>query len=247
LTSTLPFRPFIDGLLSLVSPRRTKAGSRPALSATLTTTALNGSSLDEACAEAGGSENPRSRGSSSGAYGAFDRRQFRASQRCGRLARRALSSQRHGRTRGVADFGGLRAEAWRDHRCDRDLRVGNRDYAALASAFDTKPIARGQGKLDISDVALLLVQHEALQHGVTIRFELESGLPPVRGDWIQLQQVIVNLVVNGMEAMTSVQDRERMLPLLEQVAKTTRPLLVVAEDVEGENPPSFLRLSIFWP
>jgi hypothetical protein len=59
--------------------------------------------------------------------------------------------------------------------------------------------------------------------------------------------VIVNLVVNGMEAMTSVQDRERMLPLLEQVAKTTRPLLVVAEDVEGENPPSFLRLSIFWP
>src|SRR5260370_37833206 len=41
----MPFRPFIDGLLSLVSPRRTKAGSGPALSATLTTTALNGSSL----------------------------------------------------------------------------------------------------------------------------------------------------------------------------------------------------------
>jgi hypothetical protein len=44
-TSTMPFRPFIDGLLSLVSPRRTKAGPGPALSATLTTTALNGSSL----------------------------------------------------------------------------------------------------------------------------------------------------------------------------------------------------------
>src|SRR5262249_36716989 len=43
-TSTMPFRPFIDGLLSLVSPRRTKAGSGPTLSATLTTTALNGSS-----------------------------------------------------------------------------------------------------------------------------------------------------------------------------------------------------------
>jgi hypothetical protein len=44
-TSTMPFRPFIDGSLSLVSPRRTKAGLGPALSATLTTTALNGSSL----------------------------------------------------------------------------------------------------------------------------------------------------------------------------------------------------------
>src|SRR5262249_30392772 len=43
-TSTMPFRPFIDGLLSLVSPRRTKAGSGPTLSATLTTTPLNGSS-----------------------------------------------------------------------------------------------------------------------------------------------------------------------------------------------------------
>ena len=39
------FRPFIGGSLSLISPGPTQAGSRPALSATLTTTALNGSSL----------------------------------------------------------------------------------------------------------------------------------------------------------------------------------------------------------
>jgi hypothetical protein len=45
LTSFRLFRRFINGSLSLVSPDLTQAGSRPALSATLTTTALNGSSL----------------------------------------------------------------------------------------------------------------------------------------------------------------------------------------------------------
>jgi hypothetical protein len=45
LAPTMSFRPFIDGLLSLISPRLTQAESSPALPATLTTTALNGSSL----------------------------------------------------------------------------------------------------------------------------------------------------------------------------------------------------------
>jgi PAS domain S-box-containing protein len=69
-------------------------------------------------------------------------------------------------------------------------------------------------QLDLNEVveeAGKLIRHEALQHGVTIRFELASRLPAVRGDRIQLQQVIVNLAVNGMEAMTSVEDREREL------------------------------------
>lgn len=96
-------------------------------------------------------------------------------------------------------------------------------------------------QLDINGVveeAVTLVQHEALRHGVAIRLELASGLPPVRGDRIQLQQVIVNLAINGMEAMTSVQDRERVLIIRTQRHQSSR-VLVAVEDagigIEPEN------------
>jgi PAS domain S-box-containing protein len=96
-------------------------------------------------------------------------------------------------------------------------------------------------QLDINGVveeAVTLVQHEALRHGVAIRLELASGLPPVSGDRIQLQQVIVNLAINGMEAMTSVQDRERVLIIRTQRHQSSR-VLVAVEDagigIEPEN------------
>src|SRR5262249_43431654 len=62
-------------------------------------------------------------------------------------------------------------------------------------------------QLDINEVvaeAVTLVRHEALRYGVTMRLELASGLLSVRGDRIQLQQVIINLVVNGTQAMAAV-------------------------------------------
>ena len=66
--------------------------------------------------------------------------------------------------------------------------------------------------LDINDVireAILLVQREVLGHGVSLRTELASALPPVLGDRVQLQQVIINLLINGVEAMAPITDRPR--------------------------------------
>ena len=42
---------------------------------------------------------------------------------------------------------------------------------------------------------------------VSLRTELAAALPPVLGDRIQLQQVVINLVMNGLEAMAPVTDR----------------------------------------
>ncbi|UVO35966.1 PAS domain S-box protein [Bradyrhizobium arachidis] len=68
--------------------------------------------------------------------------------------------------------------------------------------------------LDINQVVrdvIALVTRELVSHQVTLRSELTSALPRVLGDRIQLQQVIINLVMNGIEAMDAVTDRPREL------------------------------------
>jgi PAS domain S-box-containing protein len=64
----------------------------------------------------------------------------------------------------------------------------------------------------VSDV-LALVQRELLNHQVSVRMELAADLPMVRADRVQLQQLIINLVINGIEAMQAVTDRPRELTI----------------------------------
>lgn len=64
----------------------------------------------------------------------------------------------------------------------------------------------------IGEVAAL-VDSEIQKHGATLRVVLASGLPAVSGDRIQLQQVLINLVMNGLEAMDAVTDRPRRLTI----------------------------------
>jgi C4-dicarboxylate-specific signal transduction histidine kinase len=68
--------------------------------------------------------------------------------------------------------------------------------------------------LDINEVireAIPLVQREVFNHGASLRAELASALPPVLGDRVQLQQVVINLLINGVEAMAPIMDRPREL------------------------------------
>ncbi len=68
--------------------------------------------------------------------------------------------------------------------------------------------------LDINEAineVIGLVQHELQSHLVSLQLDLAAALPPVVADRVQLQQVILNLVVNGIEAMQPVTDRPREL------------------------------------
>jgi signal transduction histidine kinase len=90
-----------------------------------------------------------------------------------------------------------------------------RRIRALAKKTDTK-----MAPLNLNDVlneALSFAQHELLSSQVTLRMEQASALPVILADKVQLQQVILNLVINGIEAMQSVTDRARELVIrLEQ-------------------------------
>jgi PAS domain S-box-containing protein len=63
----------------------------------------------------------------------------------------------------------------------------------------------------VVDEVLALVQRELFRHRVPLRKELAPSLPMVLADRVQLQQVIINLVMNGVEAMQLVSDRPREL------------------------------------
>ncbi|HKE58948.1 MAG TPA: PAS domain S-box protein [Pyrinomonadaceae bacterium] len=70
--------------------------------------------------------------------------------------------------------------------------------------------------LDLSDVArevLDLVGHEAQRKQVTLVPELGTALPAVAADRVQLQQVLLNLVMNGIEAMSAIAERKPELRL----------------------------------
>ena len=54
------------------------------------------------------------------------------------------------------------------------------------------------------------------RHRIVIRESLAEDLPPIMGDRIQLQQVLLNLIMNGIEAMTAVVDSHRELVIWAQ-------------------------------
>ncbi len=90
--------------------------------------------------------------------------------------------------------------------------------------------------LDINDVireAILLVQREVLSHGVSLRTELSSALPDVLGDRVQLQQVVINLLINGIEAMASITDRPREIRIRSQLHEAGQVLVAVLDSGNG--------------
>ncbi|GMP12039.1 PAS domain S-box protein [Bradyrhizobium sp. TM239] len=86
--------------------------------------------------------------------------------------------------------------------------------------------------LDINQVvreAVALVRRELAIHAVSVRMELASDLPRICGDRIQLQQVLINLVVNGIEAMHANVDRPRELAIRSSRTDDDRLLLTVTD------------------
>jgi signal transduction histidine kinase len=81
-----------------------------------------------------------------------------------------------------------------------------------------------------------------VKNGVSLRTQLAAGLPLVKGDRVQLQQVILNLIINAVEAMGGVSEGTREL-LVGTGQDASREVLVAVQDSgPGPSPEGFDRL-----
>ncbi len=115
----------------------------------------------------------------------------------------------------------------------RIVRDGNRagDVITRIRSFLRKTDTE-KGRLDMNQIiqeVLILSRDEAVRRGVALRLELAEAVPPVFGDRIQLQQVILNLVMNGIEAMASVTGRPREV-LISSCRHESDKVLVAVQD-----------------
>jgi signal transduction histidine kinase len=86
--------------------------------------------------------------------------------------------------------------------------------------------------LDVNEIvreAANIVEHELRRYRVSLRMELSADLPAVFGDRIQLQQVVLNLIINGIEAMQPITDRRRELIIRSQQDETRQVQLTVMD------------------
>jgi len=102
----------------------------------------------------------------------------------------------------------------------RIIRDGNRagDVISRMRAL-FKKARTAKERFDINEVieeVVTLTQSEVRRNKVGLRMQLAAGLPSVMGDRVQLQQVVVNLILNAIEAMSSVEERERELVIRTQ-------------------------------
>ena len=99
--------------------------------------------------------------------------------------------------------------------------------------------------LDINEVVLeviALTRIEALRNGVSLQSQLANGLPLVQGDRIQLQQVMLNLIVNAIEATSSTSEGSRELLISTGKDGSDAVLVVVRDSGPGLDPEGLGRL-----
>lgn len=109
----------------------------------------------------------------------------------------------------------------------------------------SKKVGSEKMLLDVNGVigdVIPLLQSEATSHRSILRMELSSGLPSALGDRVQLQQVIINLVINGIESMESVTQRPRELAIQSRLHEGDQVLVSVRDGGAGIDPANSDRL-----
>ena len=128
----------------------------------------------------------------------------------------------------------------------RTIRDGNRAadvIARLRALFSKKEFTLGPVDLNDATREVIALSSSDLQRTrVTIRRELADDLPSALGDRVQLQQVILNLLLNAVEAMSEVTDRTRELAIKTEREDGDRVRVTVRDNGVGVDAQSMDKL-----
>lgn len=119
----------------------------------------------------------------------------------------------------------------------RDGKRASDVIARMRSLLKRSPPAKT--RLEVSEVieeTIALVRPELARHRVSLRTSLSDDLPPVLGDRVQVQQVLFNLIMNGIEAMNPVTDRPRELEIRAERHESGGVLVAVTDAGIGLDP-----------
>ena len=103
----------------------------------------------------------------------------------------------------------------------------------------SKNSAPERGPVDVNlaiTEVLALTRDELHRHRISVMTELHSNLPVTMADRVQLQQVVLNLVMNGIDAMRAVTDRPRNLTVRSQLSDQGNIVVNVADSGVGLDP-----------
>jgi PAS domain S-box-containing protein len=128
----------------------------------------------------------------------------------------------------------------------RIVEDGNRAGNVIGGirAFINKVPPR-KDRFDLNEAILemiALTRSEMLKHGISLQTELAPGLPRVEGDRTQLQQVILNLVVNAIEAMGGIDEGTREFRINTERAAAGGVLVTARDSGPGLDPENVERV-----
>ncbi len=121
-------------------------------------------------------------------------------------------------------------------------RAGDVIKSVRALAGTSAPVS---AELDINAAiheVLSMMRGELNQHDVTLETDLSDGLAPVMGDRVQLEQVVLNLILNAVDAMSATTGEPRVLRVRSQSGEPGTVLIVVEDSGPGIAPEAMDRL-----
>jgi two-component system sensor kinase FixL len=86
---------------------------------------------------------------------------------------------------------------------------------------------------DLAQEVIKLMRYDLMAHKVRVVTELAAALPPIRGDRIQLQQVVINLILNAIDAMSQQAESSRCITLRTESVEQTYVQISVADTGTG--------------